>query len=327
MSTSPTFKFSLFAVSNLLLLLICGMGQEAWSQSTELESLNNEYVALLHEEQYLDALPIAEQIITLVTQEHGKGSLPHTNGLEDLAELYMHLGRYEDAELLYLRAVEFYKHNIGENDTHSALAATFSNLGAVYIYLNQLAKAEKALERELSLLEAQIESDFLSIAINLTGLANVYQKQGRISDAEEFLNRALKMQEDKIPVANTNKIDILIALATLYEDQNRDNDADAYYQRAIKLFYMLIDEEHRKYTEFMELYKFSDAADVAQRFIDLVESYLGKEHQHYAAGIMNLAEVYRGQGKYDMACPLLESSLLINKKLFGPVHKYVSLIK
>ncbi len=55
-----------------------------------------------------------------------------------------------------------------------------------------------------------------------------------------------------------------------------------------------------------------------------MEKALGPEHPHVATSLNNLAGLYRAQGKYAEAEPLLKRSLAISEKALGPEHPDVA---
>ena len=54
------------------------------------------------------------------------------------------------------------------------------------------------------------------------------------------------------------------------------------------------------------------------------EKALGPDHPEVALALNNLAELYRDQGRYAEAEPLLKRALAIRKKVFGPDHPIVA---
>src|SRR6185295_14367288 len=54
------------------------------------------------------------------------------------------------------------------------------------------------------------------------------------------------------------------------------------------------------------------------------EKALGPDHPDVAASLHSLAEIYRTQGAYAQAEPLLQRALGISEKTFGPDHSHAS---
>ena len=73
----------------------------------------------------------------------------------------------------------------------------------------------------------------------------------------------------------------------------------------------------------MELEKqgrYSEAVPLAQRALALYEKVLGPDHPDVATALNNLAELYRRQGRYADAEPLVSKrSLAIGKRLLVPI--------
>ena len=56
------------------------------------------------------------------------------------------------------------------------------------------------------------------------------------------------------------------------------------------------------------------------------EKALGPEHPYVAASLNNLAVLYREQGKYEQAEPLIQRALAIREKVLGPDHPQVATV-
>src|SRR4051794_16501080 len=63
---------------------------------------------------------------------------------------------------------------------------------------------------------------------------------------------------------------------------------------------------------------FQSVQELAKDAIQFSEESNGLEHQDTAISLLNLARLYRNQGKYDLASPLLQRALAIMEKVFGP---------
>ena len=58
---------------------------------------------------------------------------------------------------------------------------------------------------------------------------------------------------------------------------------------------------------------YDGAIAVAKKALQTAERDLGPDHSNVAASLNNLAEVYRVQGQYAVAKPLLKRALIINE--------------
>jgi CHAT domain-containing protein/tetratricopeptide (TPR) repeat protein len=75
--------------------------------------------------------------------------------------------------------------------------------------------------------------------------------------------------------------------------------------------------------ELFSLYrhsKFSEAADVGERVLEINKSVLGEQHPDYAMRLNNLAAIYQRMGDSARAEPLFKQALEINKSVLGEQH-------
>jgi tetratricopeptide (TPR) repeat protein len=70
--------------------------------------------------------------------------------------------------------------------------------------------------------------------------------------------------------------------------------------------------------------KYAEAIPFAQTFIKLTKKEFGEAHANYAAGLINLAELYANQSQYADAEPLFKRALAIQVKALGPEHPGVA---
>jgi tetratricopeptide (TPR) repeat protein len=76
------------------------------------------------------------------------------DSLNNLASLYYSQGRYEDAEPLYLQALEIIKAQLGEN--HPDLVSSLNNMAYLYYYQGRYEEAEPLYLQALEIRKAQL---------------------------------------------------------------------------------------------------------------------------------------------------------------------------
>ena len=115
------------------------------------------------------------------------------------------------------------------------------------------------------------------------------------------------MDNFRIPTAAS--IILLFAVATLVYAQESDVEWDILNQEAMDLYHQG---------------KYSRAAVVAQKALEVAEENMGPDHPNVALSLNNLAELHRTQGDYAQAEPLYKRSLAIKEKSLGPNHPNVA---
>lgn len=149
-------KSRLFAVA-ILGLMGLGMGtltptvaetvtqvsQSDEELSTEATQLIQQLLELQKQGKYNEAIPIAEQVLTIVKQELGDNHLLTAFILQGLAGLYQMQGRYTEVEPLLLEALAIAKQQ--SEDNPSLTGTLLNNLAVFYQSQGKYKKAEPLL--------------------------------------------------------------------------------------------------------------------------------------------------------------------------------------
>jgi tetratricopeptide (TPR) repeat protein len=120
--------------------------------------------------------------------------------LNNLAEAYRSLGRLDQAETLYLRAVEL-DEKAGPSNAEG-LATSLNNLALVHRAQGRLEDAERINLRSLNLLEDALGPSHPNVARSLNNLAAVYRSQGNPDQARPLLERAVAIAETTLGPKN-----------------------------------------------------------------------------------------------------------------------------
>jgi tetratricopeptide (TPR) repeat protein len=79
------------------------------------------------------------------------------SSLNNLAELYLAMGRYGEAEPLLLRALQIYEAQLGSD--HPSTASSLNNLAELYLAMGRHGEAEPLLLRSLMIREQLLGTD------------------------------------------------------------------------------------------------------------------------------------------------------------------------
>jgi tetratricopeptide (TPR) repeat protein len=264
------------------------------------ESLNNLAVLYLFQGRYEDAEPLLLQALELRKRLLGGDhrdvaqSLNHLALLyyfSNLAVLYHFQGKYEDAELLYLQALELLKRLLGENHPNVAtllLAGLYplNNLAELYRSQRRYAEAEPLYLKNLELRTRLLGENHPLVATSLNNLALLYESQGRYEDAEPLHLQALELLKRLLGENHPDVAQSLNNLALLYESQGKYSETEPLLIHALELRIRL----------------------------------LGENHPDVATSLNNLAKLYESQGKYEEAEPLYLQALAIAEQALGENH-------
>ncbi|MBD1996292.1 tetratricopeptide repeat protein [Leptolyngbya sp. FACHB-541] len=243
-----------------------------------------------------------------------------------LANLYYSQGRYEEAEPLYLRALEISKEQLGEN--HPDVSNRLNNLASLYHSQGRYEEAKPLLLRALEISKEQLGENHPDIAIWLNNLAGLHRSQGRYEEAEPLLLRALEISKEQL---GENHPDIAIwlnNLAELYRSQGRYGEAELLYQQALAISEEQLGRNHLQFAASLHnlanLYclqgRYKEAEPLLLRALEISKEQLGENHPDIATKLHNLASLYRSQERYGEAEPLLLRALEISEERLGENH-------
>jgi tetratricopeptide (TPR) repeat protein len=209
-------------------------------------------------------------------------------------------------------------------------ASSLNTLGVLYTAEGRLAEAEPLLDRALaiceelfgnSLRDGKAERPHEGLATCLNSLAELYKAQGRWAEAEPLYKRALAIfkelsgERPNVSVAVT-----LNNLAGLYELQGRSPEAELLHERVVQDGGEL-DNWNQLNSQAAELYRQGEiiaAIPIAQQALELARKSAPIPNNPLETYSLNLLGVlYKSQGRWTEAEPLLDRALAIHDEMFG----------
>ena len=242
------------------------------------------------------------------------------------ANIYRHLGIYQKAELLYLKAL-----HIGENvrgKEELSIAIIYNNLAGLYMSMGEYQKAEILYLKALHIREKVQGEEELSLVVSYNNLAELYRSIGKYQKAEPFYLKALeiqrKAQEEKHPKTAT----IYNNLALLYFSMDKYQEAEPLYLYALKIWENVFGEEHTEtakgYNNLALLYcvqgEYQKAEILYLKDLNICEKQLGKKHPDTAKSYHNLGAFYYERGDYEKAYELMKKAVEVCSKTLPSNH-------
>ncbi len=201
-----------------------------------------------------------------------------------LGNVYRALGRYEDAQAVYRRAIEL----------DPKYVTPHNGLGNVYRDLSRYEDALAAYRRAI-----ELDPKF---AFPHNGLGNVYRALGRYEDALIAYRRAIDLDPQYVAPHN--------GLGNVYADLGRYEDALAAYRRAIELDPKYAYPHNGLGNVYRDLGSYEDALAAYRRAIDLDP----KE----AAPHNGLGNVYADLGRNEDALAAYRRAIELDPKFAHP---------
>lgn len=299
------------------------------SLATNLNSLAIDNVIDQHfnqaEVQYQRELKIRKKLL-------GSEDITVAKTLSDLASLYAKEERYEEAERFFREALAICQNVSGTEDIK--VAVSLNDLASNYLYQKRFDEAEPLLNHSWAIGEKELNGKTTSYVIylnsltrSLVHLALYYHSQQYFDKAKSLYCRALKIQEKLGSEDSTLLVMTLDCLGLINCAQQRYADAECFYQRALTI------REKSQSSDDISLASNLNALAlifVEQKRYENAESLFGRALAIYektpesapdvATILFNLAELYRIQGNFGEAEPLLKRANEIRDKVLDCEH-------
>lgn len=126
----------------------------------------------------------------------------------NLANLYRHQGRHDEAEPLFLSQVEALERDTAE--AGEMLMAAYHNLGELYSDRNEFDRAEDYFHRALDRNRRVHGDSDRTVAFNLTSLGNMYMRADRFKEAASCYEDALSIKRASVGLAERSVANTLV---------------------------------------------------------------------------------------------------------------------
>ncbi|MBK6826194.1 MAG: CHAT domain-containing protein [Chitinophagaceae bacterium] len=264
-----------------------------------LQTLENNLGELYrHMGDYARAEPALENAVRLA------GSNPSAAySLNNLALVQKALGKYNEAEKAYRKALQIYVSQ-GKRE-HPDYTNPLNNLGELYRTMGRLQDAVYAFEEVISIRKKTLGTQHANYANALNNLALVEFAIGKYPDAEKHLEECLAIY--KITLGEKDKFyaNCLNNLASVYKANGSLLKAEATYQSCIRIYKATYGETSDKYGIYLgglagtyrQMKRYPEAIALTQQSLAILRNKLGEYHYDHIETEYNLAETYREAGQ------------------------------
>lgn len=217
----------------------------------------------------------------LATREHllGRESAVTADTVNNLALAYRQKGDLAQAEKLYRRALDTYRHS---SDPKSLVAA-LSNLGRILTEQARYKESEQLYREAVSVAQQQLGPRHPDVAAALNGFAKLMIARRKFTEAETLLRRAEEIDRLNFPASHPRV------------GYDLSNEA-------------VLAAERKHYAEAESLCKKSEA---------ILEAALPPNHPEVGKVVARLADIYRLEGRLDEAESLYQRALNILGQAWG----------
>ena len=296
-------------------------------EKEKLKRLDSQLEELYSQGQYAEAIPIAEEILSISISILGKD---HPDIVAFLAILHQEQGNYDEALSLHKRALAARISVLGKDDPQ--VANSLNYIAGLYLSRGNYTDALPLYEQALQITTSALGDNHLQVAGSLNGLAGIYQVQGNYAEALSLYERALQVATSAPGENDSDVAKILNNLAELYRLQGNYVEALPLYEQALQITTLALGEDHPDVAKILNdlalLYQaqgnYAEALPLQERALNINISALDEYDVRIANSLNSLALLHQVQGNYTEALPLHERALEIRTLVLGKDHLWVA---
>ena len=252
--------------------------------------------------------------------------------LDVVGEVYLNLGRFDDAQPLLERGLEVRRTILGER--HADVAHSTDHLALLHEKRGAYEEAERLNREALSLRRALHGDDHPDVAESLNRLAGLLMHQGRFEAAEPLYRESLAIRQRLLGDDHPEVAITTSDLALLLNRRGQFEEAETLARRALALHRRTYGgKPHPNVAATLSVLgtilenreHYDDAEAVYREALATSRALHGDApHPQIAADLDNLASLLRIQGKHAAAEPLLREAHALDRRLHGDEHPNVA---
>ncbi|XP_021830935.1 kinesin light chain 3 isoform X3 [Prunus avium] len=222
-------------------------------------------------------------------------------------------GKLEEAEKLFLLALQEAKEGFGERDPHVASAC--NNLAELYRVNKAYNKAEPLYLDAISILEESFGPEDIRVGSAFHNLGQFYIVQRKLEEARVCYERALKIKARVLGLNHTDYADTMYHLGMVLHLQGKGKDSEALIQDSIRIL-----EDGGQGESIMCVKRMRYLAQIYMKSNRLEEAEKGWNSLDTVITAEGLALILQSSGSLKEAEELLERCLDARKTLLPEDH-------
>ena len=292
----------------------------------QFEALSQKTIISYHAGDYSKAIIWAEEALNYTTGHLGNDHPKTLISMNNLAFMYKSLGRYDEAELLFIKTVKLKNEVLGEK--HPSTLISINNLGRLYYSKRRYDKAEPIYLKALALSNEVLGDTHPDTLTSMSNLAELYRSQGRYDEAEPIYLKALALSNEVLGDTHPDTLISLNNLALLYISQGRYDEAEPLLLNNLEFRTEVLGGRRpdtlTSLGNLAKMYlhqgRYEKAEPLLKKDMELRVEVFGEIHPHILSSMGNLANLYKFQGRYDEAEPLYLNALVLSNAVLGERH-------
>jgi len=235
--------------------------------------------------------------------------------IETLGWVYFDQNRFEEAETLFVEAVEA-NLQVEDEDNWWDAPISMNMLASLYYVQGRFQEANEYALKALQIVRNRMGEKSGALVSNLHTLAWGYSLQGCYEKAERLYSRALDITNRLRNETDWHTLTVMHHFGELCWKLGRYDKAEQLLTKVLNSGRDAWDEQHPERLKIMVslgwLYhsqgEYEKAEDVLSKTLKVAQRVLGDAHTTTALCMHGLGTVYLSQGQYDQAEPLLTNA-------------------
>lgn len=302
---------------------ICAALIKQWNiDSTEaIDLLSRTAYYLRRRAQFNEAVQLFQDELAIRLQVSGPEHIEIANDIDNLAWVYLDMGKYEEARALFEQARLMREHLSGPD--HLDTTKSLNALGLLYREQGEYLQAEALFEQALTLRTKILGLEHPLVGESSNNLALIYGDIGKYAEAEPLHQQALAIDEKFLGKEHPEVATDLNNIGWNYYRQGRYDLVEAPHLRALAIRERILGLEHPDVAFslnalgllYRDLGRYTEAEAFLQRALLIRERALGSDHVDVGQSLQNLGVLCYRQGRYHDAEAMLRRSLVIREQL------------
>ncbi len=297
---------------------------------TEIELLRKRFDQFVHKGKYEQAIDTAVRAYELGRQYDGGHPFDFARSITNQAGINMQMGRYRDAEPLFLLSLDIRRKTVGETDP--AYARSLNNLAGLYRRMGSHTEAELLYQQALEIRRVTPGEDSLLYARSLQNLASLYQEMGRYREAEPLLHESLWIYRAN-DRENTRPFAIALDnLARIHDALGESREVEPLIRQALEIRRNALGADHPSVAPSFNnlawlhhrLGRYDKAEPLYLKALHLQRTTVGEQHPIYSATLHNLACLYAATDRETESLALMERIVANDRLMIGQVFSFGS---
>jgi tetratricopeptide (TPR) repeat protein len=257
-------------------------------------------------------------------------SEPTSRLMNELGLYLKSRGRFSEAELLYLWALEIDEKRFGAE--HPKVAVRLNNLAQVFEETERFEQAEFLMERALRIDESWFGPEHPKVAVRLNNLAELLRSTNQLEQAESLLRRGIEILDKNGGERLEYYSGALSNLAQLLKAKNRLEQAEPLMRKAVEIDEKTLGADHPKVAVRLnnlarllkDMNRAKEAEPLMRLSLAIEERTYGPDHPAISVSLNNLAQLLKAMNRLSEAERFMRRALEIDEKCFGPKHAAVA---